>query len=121
LNVPIPHGAHAFPFSPVYPGLHWQDVITVLPGIEVVLSGQNEHASEPVVVLNWPGAHGAHAAPSAPVKPVVHVQLLMSVAPNNEDEPAGQASHASFRVNVPEGHTAQVCSVSSPALRLSTA
>ena len=95
LNVFTAHGAHAPPFSPVYPGLHWQDVIIVLPAREVASPGHNEHASEPVAVLNWPGAHCAHATPFAPVQPALQVHVLMLVAPiSSEPEPAGHIEHA---------------------------
>ena len=43
LNVPTPHGVHAEPSGPVYPGRHVH--IELFPG-EKVLSGQSMHSSE---------------------------------------------------------------------------
>ena len=39
-NLSTPHGAHTPPFSLVYPGLYWKDVIKVLSVREVVLPRQ---------------------------------------------------------------------------------
>jgi hypothetical protein len=43
LYVPGTHAMHAWPFSPVYPALHWQSVASSLPAGAFEFNGQLEH------------------------------------------------------------------------------
>ena len=112
------HGMHGPPSLPWNPELHWQSVILLLDGGALELAGQNEHAAEPLALLNWSAAHGEHVFPPAPVQPAEHVQL---VATSSEVEPTGQIEHASgpgAALNVPGPHCVHTaaCAPVYPAL-----
>jgi hypothetical protein len=72
LYVPAPHGEHALPLAPVYPALHSQAVLEVLPAGEAESAGQVEQAAGPAPALYSSTPHCEQAPPSAPVWPALH-------------------------------------------------
>jgi len=76
LNVPAAHATHGPPFGPVYPGLHKQSPMLVLPNDEFAFAVQLVHAALPFVGLYVPVGHIAHwpleAPKSSPVYPALH-------------------------------------------------
>ena len=67
LNVPAAHATHGPPFGPVYPGLHKQSPMFVLPNNEFAFAAQLVHAALPFVGLYVPDGHIAHWPLEAPV------------------------------------------------------
>ena len=97
LYVPATHAAHANPSGPVYPMLHVQLVMSLLPLPEYVCAGQALHVASdvsPVSVLYLPCRHREQGAepfsslylplaqalqfcPSGAVYPALHMQTLL--------------------------------------------
>ena len=84
------------PSAPVYPALHLQSVMTVLPGGESELAGQRLlHSSVPWMLLYVPAEQGSHGPRSGPVYPLLHWHVLLP-APHFEDETAEHGVHVSL-------------------------
>jgi hypothetical protein len=79
LNVPASHAGHGPPFGPVYPGLHTQSPMFVLPNDEFAFAVQLVHAALPFVILYVPDGHIVHwpleVPKSGPVYPVLHEHI----------------------------------------------
>ena len=96
LYLPVAHGEHTPPSSPVDPALHVQATTAVLglgelelPGhatqadstvapavAEYFAAAQSVHTALPVAILYLPATHDVHVPPSGPVKPTLHVQAV---------------------------------------------
>lgn len=62
------HGLQGPPSDPVYPALHLQAVVVVLPVPAVVeFPVHSKHAKDPIEALYCPTEHGLHGPPSDPV------------------------------------------------------
>ena len=96
LYEPAPQGEQVPPSAPVYPALHLQSVITVLPGGECELAGQTlTHDSDPKMLLYVPAEQGSQGPRSGPVYPSLHTHVLLP-APDFEDDTAEHRVHASL-------------------------
>jgi len=56
----------------MYPALHWQAVLVVLPAGETESAGQAEQAAGPAPALYSSTSHCEQAPPFAPVWPALH-------------------------------------------------
>jgi len=116
----ILHCEHGPPFSPVYPALHSQAVIVMLPATHSVQSpfgpvhpalqphavtpvlpcnearsnGQSTQAKVPGIDLYLPGAHITQGPPSEPVDSELQIHCVMTVLFAGEVDCNGQAIQA---------------------------
>ena len=79
---------HEPPFSPVYPGLHSQAVLAILPAAEVEFDGQSEHSAGPSMALYLPRAQSTQSLFDAD-EPALQEQEIASAVTK---ELAGHAS-----------------------------
>jgi len=100
LNLPASHATHGPPFGPVYPGLHKQSPMLVLPNDEFAFAAQLVHAALPFVDLYVPDGHILHcpldAPVSGPVYPALHAHLF------NGTQLFGIRSPATYLFNLTE-------------------
>jgi len=109
----------------MYPALHWQAVLVVLPAGETESAGQAEQAAGPAPALYSSTSHCEQAPPFAPVWPALHRQAVSAVLPAGElaseghiaqgpgpvpdlYEPAGHSEHAPAPSLNPALHTHSV-------------
>ena len=97
LYVPAAHGLQATPTDEALcPRAQIQSVTTVLPAVDIVFVGHNEHVELPTTFLYVPAAHAVHVVSPDPVYPARQVQMEL---PMDEKVLRGQSVHFVALIN----------------------
>jgi hypothetical protein len=108
---PAGHAVHSCPSaSAVYPALHMQSGIALLPLAEIVLAGQlSTHGSVPGVALYLPSSHASHGPPCGPNDPGGHTSKQASdeALPGADVYPSGQSTQVSSNWYLPDTQMTQ--------------
>ena len=87
LYLPAPHCEHAPPFSPVYPGIHSQEISSAFGLVE-----HDSQLPDPMLVLYVPAPHCEHVSPFSPVYPALHLHAVFAMLPATDIELEGQST-----------------------------